>query len=278
MPELPEVESVRRSLERALLGRRVERVMVRRPDVVEPPPASRRHRATREELLEGATLTGFERRGKHLALLTADGRALAAHLGMSGSLVVEPIGPGRHQAHTHVVWTLEGGRRLVFRDPRRFGGLWCFGSFEDLRRCRWTDLGPDALHVRTTTLAAAFAASRRAAKAVLLDQHAIAGVGNIYADESLFAAGVHPLRPAASLGGTELGALAAAVRSVLAAAVEAGGSTIRDYVGADGSPGRAQRSHAVYGRAGLPCVRCHTPLSSSQVVQRTTVWCPRCQK
>ncbi len=167
---------------------------------------------------------------------------------------------------------------LLFCDPRRFGGLWAFPTAGALRAARWAQLGPDALRVTAAQLRPRLHATRRPLKSALLDQHLLAGVGNIYADESLFRAGLHPRRPAASLSRQEVAGLAAAIRFCLQTSLAAGGSTLRDYRDADGRSGFAQAAHAVYGRGGLPCFTCGARLRIGQTAQRTTVHCPRCQR
>jgi formamidopyrimidine-DNA glycosylase len=165
---------------------------------------------------------------------------------------------------------------VTFRDPRRFGGLSAWPSFESVVRA-WDDtLGPDALDIDAGRLRAALA-GRRSVKAALLDQRAIAGVGNIYADESLHRAGIDPRMRCTRLREHDVKALASAIQSVLGDAVRRGGSTLRDHRAADGSPGDAQQDHQVYGRAGLPCLRCGTPIRTCRLAGRTTAWCPRCQ-
>jgi formamidopyrimidine-DNA glycosylase len=219
----------------------------------------------------------LERRGKQLAIVSASGPALLVHLGMSGSLRAAAPGAAPARAdHIHASWVLDSGWRVDFRDPRRFGGIWTFADFGEVLE-RWESLGPDGLRVTGAQLRARCGRSRRAIKAALLDQGVVAGVGNIYADEALFAARIHPGMPAAGLTPAQFAALAAAVRRVLRGAVAAGGSTIRDYIDARGRAGRAQERHAVYGRAGRGCVACGVVLESSELAQRTTVYCPRCQ-
>lgn len=275
MPELPEVETIRRTLAARVVGLRVSRVTLARADVV-----TGQHSA--HALLQGATVARLDRRGKQLAIIAEDGRVLLVHLGMSGQL--RRVGPGdtvARQDHVHAVWTLRDGTdgsagALVFRDPRRFGGLWTLAG-EPALRARWASLGPDALEITGAGLAAACARTRRAIKAVLLDQRALAGVGNIYADEALFAARVHPARAACGLRNHEVEHLASSIRAVLLRAIEAGGSTLRDYVNGDGAPGAFALQHAVYGRAGEPCRQCSANLRADVLGQRTTVWCPSCQ-
>jgi formamidopyrimidine-DNA glycosylase len=301
MPELPEVECVRRSLQRLLVGARVDGVEVRRPDIVARAaldnPAGRararrvgasKARIPHAELLAGSAVVDILRRGKQLAIVGEGSKAqrpvVMVHLGMSGGFVHAPRArPLPKTDHLHVLWRIARPasadawtHRLGFRDPRRFGGLTTFPSPEALD-AHWALIGPDALTVDGQTLATAADGSRRPIKSLLLDQRVLAGVGNIYADEALFESRLHPRTLARTLDQADTLRLAAAVRRVLAAAVVAGGSTVRSYADADGSPGDAQRGHAVYGRAGAPCVRCGTPLSTAQVGQRTTVWCSNCQ-
>jgi formamidopyrimidine-DNA glycosylase len=329
---------VRRTLEGLIVGLVVEGVRVVRRDVIatarDPAGGFARNRSerstlrdvrpsrvTKDELLVGAVVDRIERRGKRLAIIGADGRALDVHLGMTGMVCVVPA-RGVLPEHAHVVWTLgekrkaestklksggeaplpvacgdhpppaprgEGGSvargreqgegvRMVFRDPRRFGGVWTCSSVQDLRERRWGSLGPDALAVTAAELGAALRGSQRGIKAVLLDQTVIAGVGNIYADESLFGARIHPEAVAGELGDAAVARLAEEIRAVLGAAVEAGGSTIRDYAGPEGAEGSYQDRHRVYGKAGQPCPRCRGGvLVGSMVAQRTTTFCPRCQ-
>lgn len=276
MPELPEVESVRRSLEPHVLGRVIARAEVSRADFcVSPATGNRVRGASPSEFLESARIIRLERLGKQLAFVADDQRACVLQLGMSGTV---SINPAQRAKHTHAAWTLDDGTRIDFVDPRRFGGITCYPAFDALRTHHWRDLGPDALVAEPEHLFEACRDAKRAIKAVLLDQRVLAGVGNIYADESLFRAGIDPRTIARRLKPDRLAALADAVRVVLAQAVELRGSTLRDYRDPSGQPGSAQLTHAVYGRAGEPCVRCSTALKACRLVQRATVWCPACQR
>jgi formamidopyrimidine-DNA glycosylase len=285
VPELPEVERVRLSLRPHVIGRRVRRAVLHREDICESFEQRRtgmvRVRPSARGLLQGDRVASLERHGKQLAIIGESGRVLSVHLGMSGQLLWVRPGQAGPATHVHAEWEFAEGRkvagRLVFRDPRRFGGLWTFDSVEAFRAARWAALGPDALAVTPKQLAAGLGTSKRAVKAALLDQGVIAGVGNIYADEALFLAGVKPTRRAGSLDGPEVGRLAAAIREVLQRSLATGGSTLRDYVDADGARGSAQEGHAVYGRGGEACRECGGTLKQGMVAQRTTVWCPRCQ-
>jgi formamidopyrimidine-DNA glycosylase len=219
-------------------------------------------------------VTELIRRGKHLGVVTSS-RVMSVHLGMSG--VLEVRSDGDLPPHTHVTWKLGPNQSLIFSDPRRFGGLTAYRSLEALARLSWGSLGPDALQATGEHLRHAAGRSTRPVKALLLDQHALAGVGNIYADESLFLAQVHPQAQCNTLTVDAWERLAASVRQVLASAIEHGGSTIRSYRNGVGSIGRAQERHTVYGRAGKPCLNCGLILSQGDICQRTTVWCEGCQ-
>lgn len=280
MPELPEVESVRRSLAHRIVGLRIDRADLARPDMLAGPADA----PPNEALLQGGTITEIRRHGKNLALLASDGRALGVHLGMTGRVSVLPPAPAPPRgAHTHACWSLvdpsSGAHAawMTFQDPRRFGGMIGYPDRAALDRA-WARLGPDALEITPQRLGASLATTRRAVKAALLDQHLIAGVGNIYADEALFRARVAPTRRSDRLSRGSVAAIAQKVPQVLREAIEAGDSSIRDYVDAAGQPGSYALTHAVYGRAGEPCVVCGRALSVCQVSQRTTVWCRSCQQ
>jgi formamidopyrimidine-DNA glycosylase len=272
MPELPEVEIIARRLDSALRGAEVERVRVLKRDVVKSPASSLgRH-------LEGATVTSVGRHGKRLLWhLRPDGR-LAFHLGMTGNVLLsgraDPIAD-----HTHVVIRFRGRDREVrFRDPRRFGGIWFEGRSGADRSGRFSaPLGPDALDLRLTAFRRVLDRRKRI-KALLLDQSAIAGLGNIYCDEVLFLAGVHPLALAGDLDDSRVRTLHRGLRRVLRDAIEAGGSSLRDYRNADGETGSYQARHRVYGREGEPCRRCRTKIRRIVTASRSTFFCPRCQK
>ncbi len=293
MPELPEVEHLRRSLEPAIIGARCVSVSIRRKSVITLADGSERNDAAYQHaLLVGSTIHATHRRGKQMAIESSratGGRVLVVQLGMTGGVTVEQSAEqsaavrGMSARHRHVVWEIEppnaprGTRwKLAFRDPRRFGGLTAYPSLEALLAA-WAELGPDALDIQPNRLIQALAKSRRPIKAALLDQSVIAGVGNIYADESLFAAHIHPLREGANLTSPEVTLLATELRRILSHAVAAGGSTLRDYRDAFGKAGTAVQVHAVYGREGQPCTRCSAPLLGIRLQGRATVFCPSCQ-
>lgn len=288
MPELPEVEHLRRSLEPVLLGRTVVKPTLHRRDIAVMPADpqggfsrsssdAQPVRITRRDLLQDALIDRLERKGKQLAIIATDGRSICVHLGMTGGLFhLPPSSRSVKHDHVHATWRLDDGSRLLFRDPRRFGGLWLYPTPESLEE-RWRKLGPDALNIKTYALAAALQSRKVPIKAALLDQRVLAGVGNIYADESLFRARIRPGRPAQSLCASEIRCLASSIRAILRQAIKAGGSSISDYRDAQGRPGRQQNQHTVYGRGGKPCVLCRNPLLTEVIAQRTTVSCTRCQ-
>jgi formamidopyrimidine-DNA glycosylase len=270
MPELPEVETIARWLRRYVQGRRVEDASLLHPDFADDPWGLRRALSA----WRGRAVGAVERRGKMLRLRLGEGW-LYLHLGMTGRLYLvaanAPLAP-----HTHFRMRLAGGEELRCVDPRRFGGVgWAQGRESPLAR-RWARLGPDALAIGGREWTALFG-RRRPVKALLLDQSLIAGVGNIYADEALFRARVHPALPAHRLAPEGVRRLCRALRCVLREAIEAGGSTLRDYRLPDGSPGRFQMRHRVYGRTGEPCLRCGTPIRRIRLAGRSAHFCPRCQ-
>ncbi len=275
MPELPEVETARRGLLPHVAGRRVGHVRLRRPDLRWPIPREV------EDLLPGQRIEAIRRRAKYLLLDTAAGSALL-HLGMSGSLRVLPEDTAV-RAHDHVDIGLEGldgapDRVLRFNDPRRFGCLlWqAPGDVHPLL----AGLGPEPL---SDDFDGDYLFSRsrgRAApvKTFLMDQAVVVGVGNIYAAEALFIAGISPLRPAGKVSRARYVALAEAVKAILAHAIARGGTTLRDFLSPDGAPGYFEQELLAYGRGGAPCPRCGRPMRQALVGQRASVWCGHCQR
>lgn len=281
MPELAEIEHLRQTLEPHIVGARVAQLRLYRPDIVrqctDRSPAGR---IAPKALLSGRRIARLARHGKQLAILSDEGPVVCVHLGMSGQLIYIPRGARLPRTdHVHCLWRLEqksSTGRMVFRDPRRFGGLWAYESEEALLSDRWSQLGPDALSVTTRQLRPRLARTSRSIKAALLDQSLVAGLGNIYVDEVLFRARIDPRCPA-DLAAVQSAELARSIRATLKAAIAGGGSTIRDYVDASGRQGAFTEQHAVYGRGGQPCVRCGTPLEAIRIAQRTTVFCRACQ-
>ncbi len=269
MPELAEVETVARGL-KALRGRRLVGVFVHdgRDCLLTP---------GRLAWLCGRRLAAVERWGKWLGLRLADGHRrplwLLLHLGMTGRLLRASAGAPL-PPHTHLRFALDTGEELRYSDPRRFGAVQVLAG-DELRQ--WlARLGPDALTISWTAFRARL--QRRARiKALLLDQRVLAGLGNIYADESLWRAGIHPARPACSLSAAERMRLWRSMRAVLRQAIRYRGTSVADYVDLDGRRGAFQKHLHVYGRAGQPCRRCRTPLVRILLAGRGTVLCPRCQ-
>lgn len=279
MPELPEVESVVRSLLGRIEGRRIAEAHLARPEMLhghDLPIAS----------LAGKRIASVSRHGKQITIRFEGRLSLLVHLGMTGKLILAEAARER-PPHTHLVLALsrpkqeprKPGQELRFIDPRRFGGLWL------IRGCpadapwhgrRIPPAGVDALELPWETFREA-ARRRRQIKALLLDQEPICGMGNIYCDESLHRAGIHPARRADTLREPALRRLWEAMRQVLREAVKAGGSSISDYRNANDDPGSFQIQHRAYGREGQPCTTCGRPIRRTTVAGRSTFWCPRCQ-
>lgn len=278
MPELPEVEIVRRGLAPALVGRRLIRVEARRPDLRFPLPEGFVQRLT------GARIEALERRGKYMLAPTDRDETLILHLGMSGRFVISDLAAMERPndpPHTHVVFETDGGARVIFVDPRRFGFMDVIASADLDASPRFTGMGPEPLGAAFTAdhLAQVFAGRRQAVKTLLLDQRIVAGVGNIYACEALHGARLSPTRPAGEVDHAELVRLAAAVRRVLRAAIVAGGSTLRDFADTEGRDGYFQHAFRVYDRAGESCPRRGCAGVIARIVQagRSTFHCPVCQ-
>ena len=281
MPELPEVEHLRRHLRSSIQGATVKGVQLRRPDVVNRCGVNSNKSATSKDLLLGGKITKLDRRGKQLAIEVDDGRVLCVHLGMSGRIqVLQPGDSDDVEPHTHCIWKLQGGpgaREMRFIDPRRFGGLWTLECRHELLSSRWEQLGPDALSVDPVTLASRLSGRSRGIKSALLDQLVVAGLGNIYVDETLFRARLHPNQPAGTLKHAEIQILVTEMMGILQEAITMGGSTVRSWLDSTGQEGTFASTHQVYGRCGEMCVRCGQPLQDGIIAQRQTVWCSKCQ-
>jgi len=273
MPELPEVESVRRQLEPALVGRRLERVRIDDPRLVRPyEPAE----VAAE--LEGELVAAVERRGKYLVVRFESGRVLLIHLRMTGSLLHAPSGPLPDDSHRHAVVRLDDGSEVAYRDVRRFG-TWLLLESGEAEPYLAARVGGEPLDTLFTAarLGKRLAGRRTSLKAALLDQRTLAGMGNIYVDEALWRARLYPRRPASGLDRNELRRLHRGIRAALEHGLARQGSTLRDYRLPDGSGGSMQDEFRVYGRRDEPCDRCGTPISRTQVAGRTTWFCPTCQ-
>lgn len=271
MPELPEVETIAADLRRQLIGRRLLAAHILWPrTLAAPDPASLNAR------LAGCEVIDVGRRGKYLLIALNSGDTLIIHLRMTGRLaLMEADDPRLEEDHVRARFALTDGSYLVFTDARKFGRIWLAQDIaEVLGR-----LGPEPfdLHFTPQQLGERLSSRRAAVKALLLDQHIIAGLGNIYADEALYLAGIHPLRPGASLTPDELNRLHAAIRSVLAESIAQRGTMLRDYRTPYGPDGAYKSRLRVYGQPGRPCPRCGTPIERMRVAQRSTHFCPRCQ-
>lgn len=272
MPELPEVETIVRGLAPHLEGRKV--TAARSSRLLRALPSARR--VTRGLL--GRKVARLWRRGKYM-LVDLDGpKTLMVHLGMSGRLVLEPL-RSKPEKHLHLAVRLRGLRaELRFYDPRRFGRV-ALGGIDEL--AAWTGLGRlgiEPLDSSPAQIAGALRGRDKRLKALLLEGGAVAGLGNIYADEALFRAGLHPERKASTLSEDQALCLGNEIRAVLAEAIASGGSTIGDYVRHDGRPGSFQDSHLVYGREGERCPRCGRKIVRREIAGRGTHFCPKCQK
>lgn len=286
MPELPEVETVRRGLEPALSGARLERVEARRPDLRFPFPEGFVQRLT------GARVQALERRAKYLLAPLDRGDTLVMHLGMTGRFEIEGADrsrPGQFREaasledkHAHVLFETDSGRRVTFFDARRFGYMDLIPTAQLQDHAWFKGLGPEPLGPDFTAahLAWAFDGKIQNVKATLLDQRIVAGLGNIYVCEALHRARISPSTPAGRISAKRLESLASAVREVLLEAITAGGSTLRDYAGADGALGYFQHAFRAYGREDEPCQRagCRGVIRRTVHAGRSTFYCPQCQR
>ena len=291
MPELPEVETVRRGLAAVMEGRPITQVTVRRRDLRRPVPADFAERLT------GRTVTALDRRAKYLQFHLDDGTVMLAHLGMSGRMVIEhpedaaPEQPGAFAhdisagilaggKHEHVVFAVGNGTMIRFSDPRRFGSMDLTTEEGLADHPLLRHLGPEPLDdaLDGPALAGLLAGRRTPIKSALLDQRLIAGLGNIYVCEALFDARLSPRRGAHTVGKARAGRLVAAIKAVLLRAIEAGGSTLRDHVAPSGEIGYFQHSFHVYGREGEPCPACAAPVRRIAQGGRSTFFCPSCQR
>jgi formamidopyrimidine-DNA glycosylase len=274
MPELPEVETIRRALEPRIVGRQFERVEIQDPRLVRPFEPT----AVAAEL-EGERVAELGRRGKYLVVRFESGRVLLIHLRMTGSVRHAPAGSLADDPYRRAVVKLDDGSDVAYRDVRRFG-TWHLLEPDEVDHYLAQRLGGEPLE-RTFTprsLAQRLEGRRAPIKAALLDQRTVAGLGNIYVDEALWRAGLHPLRPAGTLDADEVARLAKGIRQALRAGIASQGASLRDYSTPDGRRGRMQERFRVYGREGEPCPRCGTPIDKIRAGGRGTWYCPNCQR
>ena len=271
MPELPEVETTRRGIAPHLLRQTIERVTVREPRLRWPVPRDLARQ------LRGRRFESIDRRAKYL-LLGLDRGTLIVHLGMSGSLRLASDNAAP-KTHDHLEWRLSNGRVLRYHDPRRFGSVH-FVRGDPLKHPLLSGLGVEPLgdDFSGELLYAASRSRSGPVKSLIMDSHVVVGVGNIYASEALFHAGIHPTRPARRVALARYQRLAAAIRQVLASAIEHGGTTLRDFVNESGEPGYFAQDLMVYGRDGEACRRCGDTVRARVVAQRNTFFCVSCQR
>lgn len=271
MPELPEVETTVRGLARYLDGARLARVETRRADLRRPFPQDL------VQVLTGATVTGLSRRAKYGLIHTDRGQSMIFHLGMSGRWRIEPEELGKHD---HLVLETASGHVLALCDPRRFGSVDLVAEAQLAEWPAFAALGPEPVGEGLTAahLKAALAGRSAAIKLMLLDQRIVAGLGNIYVCEALFRAGIDPRKTAGKVSGPALARLVPEIRAVIAEAIEAGGSTLRDYAQPDGELGYFSKRFEVYDRHGQDCTRCGAPIQRLAQGGRSTWYCAKCQK
>ncbi len=272
MPELPEVECVVRGLRPGIRGKTIRRVTVTLAKIVGGLPRDF------EEILKGSRFEGVRRRGKLIIMDLSTGYSLLVHLRMSGQLLYLPD----HEPllkHTHLIFHLAGdGHQLRYRDQRQFGTIRLVKTDRLHSDPQMAKLGPEPLEISAEGFSALIGSFRRQIKPLLLDQRVLAGLGNIYADETLYRARIHPLRRAGDLTKGRLKALHGTIQDVLQEAIDRSGSTVDNFRGADGQPGDFQRFLRVYGRQGKSCLRCGNPIVKIRVGGRGTHVCPRCQR
>lgn len=286
MPELPEVETVRRGLQPVLEGERLARVEARRPDLRFPLPEGFVQRLT------GATIQKLDRRAKYLLATLDRGETLIMHLGMSGRFeITRPEGSSRpgefhyapdpHPKHAHVVFETDAGNRVTYYDPRRFGYMALLDTATLEQNPWFAGLGPEPLSAAfdAKRLKDAFAGRKQGPKTLLLDQRVVAGLGNIYVCEALNRSKISPFKPAGGISPKKLGPLVETIREVLGEAIEAGGSTLRDHVTPDGTLGYFQHRFRAYDREGQPCMNkgCGGVIAREVQAGRSTFYCPVCQ-
>ncbi len=266
MPELPEVETIKRDLEKVILNKKISEVCIHNPTVIRQPSP-----AQFKKQLEGARVRNVLRKAKVLILELSNAKSLVIHLKMTGQLVY----PGNSQK-SRVSFHLSDGKTLDFNDQRLFGELRLLDRWQDFKFIK--GLGPEPFDLSTARFKEMLSRKKTKIKPLLMDQTFISGIGNLYVAESLFEAGIHPQRPASSLSDREKEALLKSIRDVLSRAVKYGGSSVDDYVRLSGEPGDYVSQHKVYGRQAKPCLICKTPIKKISLGGRGTYFCPKCQR
>ncbi len=279
MPELPEVETVCRGLAQNIIHKHISKVTARRRDLRVPLPANF------EKALEKKEITRIARRAKYILIHLDNDAILVIHLGMSGTLILHEKLPKTFRKHDHVIIEFAPDKKskigyMVFHDPRRFGLMALTSKTTFAKHKLFVNLGPEPLDKKLNGeyLYTILQSSKAPVKSVIMDQRKLVGVGNIYACEALFRAHIHPERAANKVTQKEATALVVQIKKVLEAAIKSGGSTVRDYVRSSGDSGYFQHHFSVYGRKGLPCLSCKTPVSVIRQSGRSTFFCANCQK
>jgi formamidopyrimidine-DNA glycosylase len=266
MPELPEVETIKRDLEKEIIGKKISEVCVHHPAVIREPSVENFKKA-----LSGAVIKGVLRKAKVLVIEFSNGKSLVIHLKMTGQLVY----PGNGKS-SRVTFHFSDGKRMDFNDQRLFAELRALDDWRELKFIR--ELGPEPFELKVGKFKKMLAAKRAKIKPLLMDQKFISGIGNLYAAEALFAAKIDPNRQAQGLSDKEKEDLLSSIKSILKKAIDAGGSSTDDYVRLSGARGDYVKYHRVYGREGKPCLVCKTPIKRAVLGGRGTYFCPRCQR
>jgi formamidopyrimidine-DNA glycosylase len=279
MPELPEVETIAKGLRQTIVGKKVKEVQAIFPAIV------KQRSDIFKKAVAGKEIKRIRRRGKYLLIDLSGGKTIIIHLGMTGKLLFTHKSGNRnagqiesHDKHDHVIFRFCGSpSRLCYNDQRKFGKIKVFDTSDERNVPELRKLGPEALEVSPSRFASILRRRKGRIKSVLLNQQVIAGLGNIYADESLFEAKIHPTRKVDELSETELARLRKAVRGILQKAIRAGGSSVDNYLNVDGQMGEFQLQHKAYGREGERCKRCGAKIKRIKINQRSSYFCPRCQ-
>jgi formamidopyrimidine-DNA glycosylase len=271
MPELPEVETIVRGLRKTVIGNKIKNVKIIFPDIVKQNLRNFKRDVTKSEIV------GVRRKGKFILIDLSNGKTILSHLGMTGNfLFVNPSNP--LNKHDHLILRFhENQKELRYNDQRKFGRIKSFSTSSEENISELKKLGPEPLNISSTEFIHLFKKRKSRIKSALLNQQIIAGLGNIYADESLFEARIRPAQRADKLSSQKLKRLHQAIQKILKKAIKAGGSSIENYYNVNGEFGSFQLQHKVYGREGLPCKRCKTKIKRIKISQRSSYFCPRCQ-
>jgi len=272
MPELPEVETIVRGLQKTVVGKKIRNVKVIFPGIVKQDTKTFKKNVVKTEIIK------LRRRGKYILIDLSNGKTILAHLGMTGNFLLVKSS-SLLNTHDHLIVRFHANpKELRYNDQRRFGKIKSFPASKEENIPELKKLGPESLNISPSVFVNLFKKRKGRIKSALLNQRIIAGLGNIYADESLFEAKVHPAQKIDKLSPQELKRLLQAIRKILTKAINAGGSSIENYYNVNGEIGSFQLQHKVYGREGLPCKKCGTKIKRIKISQRSSYFCPKCQK